>query len=240
MRTPVPDGDVAAVLARASALDAEHAWGTPAAHLDEDALVEIAHAVGVSPDAVRQAVAEHRTGVLRPGASPRTWIGPRAVVVERRIDGDVEHVERSVQRLVEGQLFRRVRHQPRRSQWRARTDVAGRLTRTLDLRHRLTLHKVSAIDIATTPCPDGVVAVRLVADPAVRRSELGWGVGIAAGGAAAVGAALGVFDLALLLAAVPAAGAVGGTGLAVARHIYRSEVAEVTDALEGLLDQVVG
>ncbi|MDQ3384945.1 MAG: hypothetical protein M3503_02875, partial [Actinomycetota bacterium] len=65
---PVPEDAVAAVFARAAALDLEQAPGSPPLLLDEDALVEIGTAVGLTPAAVRQAVAEHRAGALVPAA----------------------------------------------------------------------------------------------------------------------------------------------------------------------------
>ena len=243
LRRPVPEDAVAAVFARAAALDLEHAPGTAPLLLDEDALVEIGAAVGLTPGAVRQAVAEHRAGALAPAAvPPATWVGPRLAVVERRLGGDPVTIRRAVGRDLERQWFRRVRDQGERSVWSSRQDVAARVARRVDLRHRLVLEGVSAVVVTTVPCHDGDVVVRLEADPAERRDDLRRGVAGTATAAAAAGLGLALFesvglDTAALLA-LPSAGAGAWGGRARARARYLDQLRRLADDLEALLDRV--
>lgn len=238
---PVPEDAVAAVFARAAALDLEHAPGSPPLLLDEDALVEIGAAVGLSPAAVRQAVAEHRAGALVPAAvPPATWVGPRLVLVERRLRCDPAGIRRAVERDLERQWFRRVRDQGERSVWVARQDVAARVARRVDFRHRLVLEGVSAVVVTTVPCHDGDVVVRIEADPAERRGDHRRAVAGTATGAAAAGFVLTLIadlDPALLLT-LSGAGLGAGGGLAWARRSYLDQLRRLTDDLEGLLDRV--
>ena len=232
---------MAAVFARAAALDLEHGAGAPPLLLDEDALVEIGGSVGLSPAAVRQAVAEHRAGALAPAAvPPATWVGPRLAAVERRFAGDALAVRTAVERDVERQWFRRVRDQGERSVWTARQDVAARVARRVDFRHRLVLEGVSAVVVTTVACPDGGVAVRIEADPAERRSGHGQAVAATTAGAAAAGfllALVGDLDPAVLYA-LPSAGLGAGGGVARARRSYHDQLRRLTDDLEGLVDRV--
>lgn len=240
---PVPEDAVAAVFARAAELDLQQTPGASPVLLDEDALVEIGAAVGLTPGAVRRAVAEHRAGALVPAvAPPVTWVGPRLAVVERRVTGDPGAVRRAVERDLERQWFRRVRDNGGRSVWVARNDLQARVARRVDLRHRLVLRGVSGV-VLTTVAFDGTdVAMRIEADPAERRHGLAWAVaGVTTGGATA-GFFLGLlfFGIELdpvLLTAVPTAGLGAGGGIAGARRSYVGQLRRLGDDLEGILDR---
>ncbi len=239
-RPPIAEDAVAAVFARAAELDLEASPGAPQTLLDEEALVEIGTAVGLSPEAVRRAVAEHRAGALVPATdSPATWVGPRLVVAERRFDGDAALLRHRIDRDLERQWFRKVRDQDERSVWCARSDLPARVGRKVDFRHRLVLQGVSGLVVTSVDCADEGVVVRVEADPAERRSGLGWVVAAAATGSATAGAILALLlglDPALLLA-LPAAGVGGGGGVALARRTYLLQVRRLGDELEGLLDR---
>lgn len=238
----VSEEGVAAVFARAAELDLERPSGSPHVELDDDALVEIGASVGLSEQAVRRAVAEHRAGALVPAAAaaPATWVGPRVAVAERRVEGDATALRRSVEQQLERQWFRRVRDQGERSVWCARTDVAARVARKVDFRHRLVLRGVVGVVVTAVDCGADGVAMRIEADPAERRSELGWLVALAALGGAGIGAVVaGVTDPAILeLASLPGAGIAGGGGLTVARRSYRNQLDRLTDDLAGMLDRL--
>jgi hypothetical protein len=240
-RRPVPEDAVAAVFARAAELDAELSPGDAPAVLDVEALVEVGLAVGLSPEAVRRAVAEHQAGALVPTPPPPgTWVGPRAAVAERRVGGDARRVRRGIEHDLGRQWFRKVRGVDGRSLWVARDDLKARLARQVDFRHRLVLKGVSAVVLTTVDCGAGEVAVRLEADPAERRNGLGWMVaGLTTTGATVglVAAAVAGFDAAALL--VPAtAAAGGGGGVALARRSYLDQLARLGDDLEGMIDRV--
>lgn len=243
VRRPVPEDAVAAVFARAAELDLQQSPGAAPTLLDEDALVEIGTSVGLTAAAVRQAVAEHHAGALVAAvAPPATWVGPRLAVAERRLEGDPLVLRRAVERDLEHQWFRRVRDQGERSVWAARVDLPARVARRVDFRHRLVLQGVSGLVLTAIRCGDGSVAIRIEADPAERRSGLGWTVAAATTGGATTGLVLAVLaglDPALLLA-LPAAGVGAGGGVTLARRSYQAQVGRLTDDLEGILDRVGG
>ena len=245
---PLPEDAVAAVFARAAEIDLHQSPQSPATLLDEEALVEIGAAVGLSPDAIRQAVAEHHAGALVPAVvAPDTWVGPRLAVAEQRLTGDPDRLRRAVERDLERQLFRKVRDQDGRSVWAARTDLPARVARRVDFRHRLVLQGVSALRLTTVACGEDDVVVRLEADPAERRDTLGWKVAGTTAGGATVGAVLaavlgldgGPLEHAseILLFLLPTAGA-GAGGVSAARRSYLAQLRRLTDDLEGTLDRL--
>lgn len=244
-RAPVPEDAVAAVFARAAELDLQQAPGSSPVLLDEDALVEIGAAVGLTPEAVRQAVAEHRAGALVPAPpAPPTWVGPRLAVAERRVAGDPGPVSRAVERDLERQWFRRVRGRDERSVWVARNDLQARVARRVDFRHRLVLQGVSGVVVTTVACAGADATVRIEADPAERRHGLGWTVaGVTTGGATAgfVAALLAGVDVdPALLWSLPSAGLGAGGGVVRARRRYLGQLRDLVDDLEGILDRACG
>jgi hypothetical protein len=238
----VPEDAVAAVFARAAELDLQQAPGAAPVLLDEDALVEIGAAVGLTPGAVRQAVAEQRAGALVPPAPvPATWVGPRLAVAERRISGDPGAVRRSVEHSLERQWFRRVRGHEERSVWVARDDLQARLARRVDFRRRLVLQGVSSVVVTAVACEGADSTVRIEADPAERRRSLGWTVAgmTTAGATAGLVAAVVVTGLEPdpLLLSLPSAGLGAGGGVVRARRTYVGQLRSLVDDLEGILDQ---
>ena len=248
MPPPLPEDAVAAVFARAAEIDLHQSPQSPATLLDEEAMVEIGAAVGLSPAAIRQAVAEHHAGALVPAVvAPDTWVGPRVAVAEQRLTGDPDRLRRAVERDLERQWFRKVRDQDGHSVWAARTDLPARVARRVDFRHRLVLDGVSAVRLTTVPCGADEVVVRLEADPAERRTTLGWKVAGTTAGGATVGAVLaalfgvdsGALEVAseLVLFVVPTAGA-GAGGVSAARRSYLAQLRRLTDDLAGTLDRL--
>jgi hypothetical protein len=241
-RAPVPEDAVAAVFARAAELDLQQAPGAAPVLLDEDALVEIGAAVGLTPDAVRQAVAEHRAGALVPAPPvPPTWAGPRLALAERRIPGDPGPVRRAVEHALERQWFRRVRGQDERSVWVARDDLQARVARRVDFRHRLVLQGVTTVVVTTVACDGADSTVRIEADPTERRRDLGWSVaGLTTGGATAgfvLALLAGVDPDPALLLSLPSAGLGAGGGVVRARRSYVGQLRGLVDDLEGILDR---
>ena len=245
---PLAEEAVAAVFARAAEIDLHQSPQSPATLLDEEALVEIGATVGLSPAAIRQAVAEHHAGALVPAVvAPDTWVGPRLAVAEQRLTGDPDRLRRAVERDLERQWFRKVRDQDGRSVWTARTDLPARVARRVDFRHRLVLQGVSGVVLTTFTCGADEVVVRLEADPAERRTTLGWKVAGTAAGGATVGAVLAALfgldgtpletasELVYFLA--PTAGA-GAGGVSAARRSYTAQLRRLTDDLEGTLDRL--
>jgi hypothetical protein len=244
VRRPVPEEAIAAVFARAAELDAELAPGDPHAALDVEALVEVGAAVGLSPEAIRRAVAEHHAGALVPASQPpTTWVGPRGAAVERRLEADPARVRRALERSLERQWFRKVRGGEDGGLWCARDDLAARVGRQVDFRKRLVLKGVSGLQVTTTSAEPDEVVVRIEADLAERRTDMGWLVAGTTTGGTVVGTVLAVASgldpvLAGALLTLPGAAAGAGGGVAVARRTYAEQLRRLGDDLEGMLDRL--
>ena len=108
--------DLAAIFRRAAELDHARRGGDGATLLDGEALEQVAHEAGLSPAAVRQALAELRLGTL-PVEAGRRWRSRRRtkrrgpVVIERAVNASREEVDYAIGRLLTDEKFR-VRRRP--------------------------------------------------------------------------------------------------------------------------------
>jgi hypothetical protein len=230
------DVEVAKVLRRAAELDA-----SPAVPVDDGlpvAAVEAAAAeVGLSPAAVRQAVAELRSGVLD---APQEEPGPSHIVCARVVAGDVETSLAAVGRYLERQAFVRARDRGVEQVWRPREDIAAKVQRRFDFAAAIRLGAVDEVVVRTTPVEGGTL-LRLVARlerqvaRAPRLAGTAGGV-VVGGGVGALGIALG--DPTVALAGLPA-GALGGTaGWRLGRRARDNQRHRATESIEGLLDEL--
>lgn len=241
--------EAAAVLRRAVALDAGLVAPAGADMIEVGVLEQAATEAGVSPDAVRQAVAELRAGALVPvtGASApgtsRRLMGPR-VAADQRVLGLVP--EQALDRAghaLQRQLFELRRADTTRALWRRRTDIAASIQRVVDLTGRIKFSSVDAIMVTAVPVGSGgpgASLVRVEADLANLRSVVAASAAVPAGIAWAGGT---VVTLAtgepMVLAAASAGGmAAGGVGLSVGRAWYRRQHRQVGELLGWLLDQI--
>lgn len=109
--------DLAAIFRRAAELDQARRGGDGASLLDGDALEQVAQEAGLSPGAVRQALAEQRLGTLpvESGRRFRWRRGSRGrrgpVVIERAVNASREEVGYAIGRLLTDEKFR-VRRRP--------------------------------------------------------------------------------------------------------------------------------
>lgn len=235
------DPEVAAeVLARAAALQAA-APGDEGPGLDEDAVLAVGREVGLTEDAVRRALAEHRTGsALAPVPVPADrLLGPAVVAVDRVLPRSPALVLAGMESGLRRALLERRRSLPHGSVW---TPRSGPLT---TVRRKVSppgpLAWVSRLDLQVAAVGDGRTRVQVVArcDPR-RRGHAASAVGgltvAVAGTGAAVGLAVGLDPLWLLGA--PVTLGTGLTSAAAARGSWSRTRSELALSVQGLLDGV--
>ncbi len=235
------------VFARASELQA--GTGETAEHMTEEQLVELGKEVGLSPEHVRQAIAEEQTRVAVPTAEGRGAgvFGPNTAWTQRVIGGTpadvLARIDRYMQDVESMTLRRRFTD---RLTWEPRRDFLGQIKRGFGGGGRaFALTKADEVGATVVPVDTARVLVRLDATfgESRRRSVTGGsvlaGTGIVgAGGVIALAASLpgASIPVALLVGGVWAA--VGGVGFAAVARSYRSAVERAQLALEQALDRL--
>jgi hypothetical protein len=249
---------VAIVLRRAAEIEAEvelvEGDGPGSAtSIDAAAVEAAAEEVGLSPAAVRQAVAELQVGSLTAPAAPapgnRSAPGralrrrggvPSHLVGEQRVVASSPPTALAVlDGLLRQQMFTARRRGPDSAVFRPRDDWMAKVRRKLDVVGSIRLAGVAGITTVATPCAGGTL-VRIEAEMlATRTSVMG---GSAATGAAAtlvsgVGGAL-LHEPMLVLAAFPAGAAIAAGGMRVRGRRWDEQRRDVNDALTLLLDRL--
>lgn len=228
------DDEVAKVLRRASELDGA-AGLPPADGLPVAALEAAAAEVGVSPAAVRLAVAELRTGALDDHDDP--------VVCARVVPGGCEGGLAAVGRWLQGQALVRARDRGTEQVWRPREDWIAGMLRRFDWAARFRLRGVDEVVVRAVEVEGGTL-VRVTArlEPAVAAApKLGAGAGAVGGGAAAGGIALALTGDAALVAAassLPLAAVAGFGGWRAGRRLVAGRRARIAEAIDGVLDDL--
>lgn len=237
------------VLARASELQAGSSEG---GLLSEAQILEVGREVGLTPAALRQALAEERTRIALPDESGWTGrlFGPSVASASRTVPGSPRRaMELLEQWMARDECLVVKRRFTDRTTWEPSRDLLGSVRRWLNLGGRgyalMDAHEVAA---TVVPVDAERALVRLDADlSAGRRNRLRLGgataaAGIVTGGLlAAAGAMVAVPTAAAVvavaaLAALPAAAGVGG-GYAIARR-HEGTAVRVQLALEQLLDRL--
>jgi hypothetical protein len=246
----VPHDVVASVIGRAAELERDYvSAGTTV--LDEQAVVEIGRELGLTPAAVREALAEYHAGLLHTGdADRRTIVGPRVLVLERTVPGAIGVVEGQVQAFLEGKLLDCVRRTGDRTVWRPREGLIASLQRAgKRLGRDRPLDDVTEITVALVELPtaadrDPAVRVRLEIEcRSLRQGLMATAAGgTVLGGAGAVAAAAAAIVLGdpLPLLGVPAGAAVAAGAYLGPRSAYRRKLAEVELIVQGGLDDLAG
>lgn len=235
---------VRVVLRRAAELDRSSALAP--LDLDVASVEQAALEAGLSPDAVRQALAELRSGALdRPAR--RRLVGPRTATVCRTLPGPVENVERALHEFLRTELFDRQRDHGERTEWVRRQSIAAKVKLAVDrgIHRALVLTDIDRLSLTLTPVEepdrDGAhVLVRMDLDVSamVRDHAALTVIGAVAGTAvAAVSVVVTGLDP-VLLATFPAGMAVGGGAHWGGARLYRRRVAEVVTGVEGRLDRL--
>lgn len=230
-------GEVQLVLRRAAELERR----TPADEaLTAAELATLAADVGLSPEAIEQALAEVRAGVLAEPKPPRALervLGASTIVVERTVRGGADEIERRLERALRGQLLRKQRDFGTRSTWEHAPGWLPALRRALDWSGALSLREARTIDVSVVAAGDGRATVRLAVDVGAMQRQVvtGASLGTAAGIAAAL--ALWAMQTPLPLEWLAAAGATAAGAIASVRS-YRQKLATTATALERLCDSL--
>ena len=241
-RSPRLTGDeVALVLHRAAELDAADADNALVDGYEQAAVEEAALEVGLSPSAVRRAVAELRVGALpaeQPTSRRGRKVASRVVCQQRLVDTPPDAVLAAVDRFMRTQMLELRRRAGDRSLYRQRSDLVASLRRNLDFGGAIKLEGLRTIDVVVTPADDRTL-VRIEADLAASRAN-------AVAGGAAVGSAVAVTtgvvgallaEPMLVVGALPAGAVVGSSGIRMAGSRWRRRRDDVAEVLASLLDR---
>jgi len=232
--------EVAMVLRRAAQLDGETAM--PADETLPVAAIEAAAAeVGLAPAAVRQAVAELRSGLLADPAAPAPS-GTTAIVEAAVVPLERTEALAAVGRWLGAQTFVRHRGRDGVEVWRLREDWFAGAQRAFDWSASVRLKLVRQVVVRAVTV-DGGTLVRLEAElrhpvsAAPAFAALGGG---AAGGATGVGTSLALGTGAPTVMAVGSAVAGFGmvSGWLAGRALRRDRRARVADELAAALDRL--
>lgn len=231
-------GALERVLARAAELQAGS--GEPEEVMSEEQILDLGKEVGLSPEHLRQALAEERTRVALPqdeGGLSAKLLGGARVGASRTVPGRPRDVLEAIDVWMQRQECLQVKRQfADRIVWEARRDLLGTVRRALNVGGRgYALARAQEV-AATAVAVDGSrTLVRIDADLASFRSSLarqGSGatvVGVAAGGV------LAALHFAIAAAVAPPL-LIGAGAFYLARGINGRTAAAAQLALEQLLD----
>lgn len=227
------------VLARASELQA--ALGDQPEALTDAQLLELGEEVGISPEHLRQALAEERGRGLLPaerGFAARL-AGPESIGAARVVPGTPASVLAALdQTMQRDEVLVLKRRWPERLSWEAQRGIIGGLRRGFALAGR-GHHLAGATEVAAgVAAVDGKrVHVRLVANFAEARSRRAGGTIAAVAVLFAAGGALLAMGFPPWAAALPPL-VLGTTVLLAGRRAYRALLARAHVALEQALDRL--
>jgi hypothetical protein len=240
--TRLTSDQVALVLRRAAELEALAETPGEIEGYDSRAVEEAAREVGLSPAAVRQAVAELRVGALpvpSAGRHPERTARSRTVSQQRLVEPTPLAVHAAVERFMRSQMFELRRHAGDRAIYRARSDLVASLRRGLDFGGAIKLDGLRTVTVLATPTDERTL-VRVEAELTISRAN-------AVAGGAALGTGVALFtgligavfaEPALVVGALPAGALVGGGSIRVAESRWRKRRDDVAEVLGHLLDRL--
>lgn len=240
---PAPRLDRAAlerVLARAAEL--QSGTGDTVEEFTEDQLLDLGKEVGLSPQHLRQALAEERTRSIVPddeGGVAANLFGPSRVRAARTVPGKSADVLASIDAWMQRQELLIVkRHLADRFVWEPRRDLLVGLKRAFKVGGRdYALSRAFEVSATAVPVDDNRVHVGLDADFRSQRwHSAQQAVGTSLVGAVATASLL-VMGVTVAVAAAPAL-IVPAIGIAGARALQGRIVTRAQLALEQLLDKL--
>ena len=240
-RTPPLDrAALERVLARAAELQGE--TGEPAEALSEQQILELGTEVGLSPQHLRQALAEERTRIGQPTPSSGVLtrlIGAAVVSSTRTVAASSASTLAQLDDWMQREECLRVkRHFPDRIVWEARQGFFDTVRRGLNVGGRgYALARAHEVSATVVPVDGDRSLVRLDADLGTHRSAVaGQGATLAGLGAISTGVAV-VLGVLVPVAVVPAV-AGGIVGYFQARSRHAATLARTQLALEQVLDRL--
>jgi hypothetical protein len=228
------------VLARAAELQAES--GEPAEALSEQQILELGTEVGLSPQHLRQALAEERTRVGGPAPGSGILgrlVGPATISSTRVVRGSVQSTLAQLDDWMQREECLRVkRHFPDRIVWEARQGLFDAVRRGLNVGGRgYVLSRAHEVSATVVPVDGERALVRIDADLGTHRSSVaGQGATLVGLGAASSGVAV-VLGILVPVAVVPAVAA-AAVGYYQARARHARALARTQLALEQVLDRL--
>jgi hypothetical protein len=242
---PIDRAALERVLGRAAELQAGGADAPDT--ISEEQLIEIGREVGLSPDLLRQALAEERTRVvLAPEAGLAARLaGPGHASAARIVAGTTDATLATLDAWMQREECLQVkRRYGDRLTWEPRRDLVSAARRWLNPGGRgFVLARATEVAATVSAVDAGRVLVRLDADVThARRDRLAAGGvstagGVAAGGALATAAIVAHAAAVVLPFALLPIAAGAGVGYAIARS-HRNLVARLQVTLEQLLDRL--
>lgn len=223
------------ILRRAVEIESERRAGTP--DIEREALEQAAAEVGISPDAVRRAVAEHGVGAIPVPVHPRSMLGAIDVRAVAVIDRPTAQVDTIVKRWLTSQTLAVSRRSGSTTEWTRRNDMVAKVRRKVDLTKRIRLDQVDRVIVSVGDSGDGRTLLRIEADLENTRRGLRTG----AVGAPTIGAPIAFGIVAvftepwLFLAGFPAGAALGSAGL----YLARKTLAQARDEAQRVIDLFV-
>jgi hypothetical protein len=235
------DEEAALVFRRATELDSDGLQRPGGWRVDD--LVEVAREVGISPDAIRMAVAE-----LAPVADgPSLEVTARGPVVRcvRVVPVRADVARREVDIWLQGQLFEAVRDRSDSAVYERRRDRRAWRDVVRDKEGRFRMRPVDRVLIAVAPTPGDSASSSIRVEAELKHSRgdraadtaKGWGGWTVVGGVAVVA----FTPVTLLPAAVAApfvAAGIGGVAWRRAGGEVEAERAAVELVVEGALDRI--
>jgi len=210
-------------------------------NITETDLEKVAEELGMSREALAQALAESRAGLLEPPAPPGVLdkvFGPTLLDARRHVPGDVDSVRAAVDGFLDVQGFQIKRRRGDITVWESASGVMTWLRRTFRAGpYRLPRDVEIEVRIAEVPGGAHPVLVQLRVDASRLRSARAGGAATAlvlGTGAAVAGAIALPIPTELVTWGAGAALAAGGTALG--RASYRGARERVRTALERFLD----
>ena len=230
------------VLARAAELQSSFADGADASGmLSEDQIVELGREAGLSPEHLRQAMAEERTrgatpderGVIASVFGPTRIGGSR--VIAGRPDELLDVIDGWMQREEGLQIKRRVGD---RIVWEARRDLFGSLRRAFNVGGRgYALMRAGEVAATDTAVDASRSIVAIDATLASHRARNVGGVGIISATALVGAGVIAVLGFPLLIAAVPVIVA-PAAGVAIVREVHAHALVRGQLAIDQILDHL--
>jgi hypothetical protein len=235
------------VLARATELQA--AGGEPSESMTEAQLIELGKEVGISAEAIRQAIAEERTRVALPeeGGTIASWFGPGVATASRVVRGRPADVLQLVDAWMQREeAMRPLRRFDDRLTWEARRDFQAQIQTNFNFGGRAyALRSANEVGATVVPIDADRVLVRLDADVSQGRRRSVVGSAVTAGGFVATGAGLVGFttlvpEASLVVGTVVGTvwAGVGGVVSAAIAAAQRRKVRRAQLALEQILDRL--
>lgn len=228
------------VLARAAELQGQSVHTDATGALSDDQIVELGKEVGLSPDAIRQAIAEERANVtIAPSRGPAGWFGPETFASARVVPGTPESTLIAIDAMLRGDLPFNVRRRfPERVHWEPRRTffdaIRSQFSRGIegaDLR----LAQEVATSVMRVDASRTRVRVDAVLSDARRQAVMASLYTVLA--TAAVGAVLVFIGFNPFFVVPPLALGAGGI-VATIRRGYRRTVTRVVTAIEQVLDRL--